>query len=79
MARTLDKLKRFREARQAYERAIEVDPQLGALRAYFARHLALVGRLDEAEEQLAKAQQLGSARDPRAIVRGTPLDAPIEE
>lgn len=79
LARTLDRLKRFKEARVAYERAIELDPKLGALRAYYARHLALVGRVEEAEQQLAKAHELGSARDPRAIVQGTLLDAPAEE
>ncbi len=79
LARTLDRLKRYKEARAAYERAIELDPNLGALRAYFARHLALVGRIEEAEQQLAKAHELGSARDPRAIVQGTLLDAPAEE
>lgn len=79
MARALDRLKRYKEARAAYERAIELDPNLGALRAYFARHLALVGRLEEAQAQLAKSHELGSARDPRAIIQGTPLDAPAEE
>ncbi|MGB8166236.1 MAG: O-antigen ligase family protein [Chthoniobacteraceae bacterium] len=79
LARTLDEAKRFREAREAYQKAIALDPKLGAIRAWYARHLALVGRVEEAEEQRAKAHELGSAKDPGALTRGTILDLPAEE
>jgi O-antigen ligase len=78
LARTLDAAKRFREAGEAYRDAIAVDPKLGSLRAYFARHLAAVGRNDEAREQLEQARILGSTRDLSAIVRGTSLLEPQE-
>lgn len=78
LARTLDEAGRFREAREIYQRAIALDPKLGAIRAWYARHLALVGRLDEAEEQQAKARELGSKKDPSALTRGTVLELPPE-
>ena len=60
-AQSLDELGRFAEAREAYETAIRHDPQLGVLHAYFARHLARVGRADEAHERLSEARRLSSA------------------
>ncbi len=78
-ARTLDQLKRYKDAGQVYKQAIAVDPKLSALHAYYARHLALVGRQEEAEQELAKAKELAPVVDPDAIVKGTPLDLPPEK
>ncbi len=77
LAETLDSLRRFREGGEAYRKAIELDPNLGALHAYHARHLARVGRLDEAAQELRKAGALGAQKNPG--VQGLPLDQPAAE
>jgi Flp pilus assembly protein TadD len=51
----LDQLQRFAEAEKAYRRAIELDPNLGAVHGYYAAHLRLRQRLDEADQEQAKA------------------------
>jgi O-antigen ligase len=79
LAMLLDDLRRFREAREAYQSAIALDPKLGSLRNYFARHLALVGRVEEAEEQLSKVQELGSGRDSNPGPSETPPDPIISK
>ena len=78
LARVLDSLQRYREAGLVYERAIAVDPRLARLHAYYARHLAAVGRLEEAEAQLAKAEELDGTHDFKAFSKGTPLDLAAE-
>jgi O-antigen ligase len=49
LGQTLDKLGEYGEARKAYQTAIQNDPNSGVPYAHYARHLALVGRYEEAE------------------------------
>lgn len=72
LARVLDEAKRFREAGEAYRKAIALDPNLASIHALYAKHLTKVGRLDEAEQALNKANLL---RAPNSVTKGTPLDA----
>ncbi len=73
LARTLDAQKRYKEAGAVFQQAIAIDPLLGSLHAYYARHLSLVGRLDEAEGEVKKAQDLQSTKDPQKLIKDTPL------
>jgi tetratricopeptide (TPR) repeat protein len=75
LGQALDELERFAEAREAYETALRHDPNLGVLHAYFARHLARVGRADEAQEQSDRAAQL-SAQNLRQILGDVFLPEP---
>ncbi|HYR57978.1 MAG TPA: hypothetical protein VEO95_05095, partial [Chthoniobacteraceae bacterium] len=77
LAETLDSLHRFREGGEAYQKAIQLDPNLGALHAFYARHLARVGRLDDAARELRKAGELRAQKNPG--VQGVPLDEPADE
>lgn len=72
-AQTLTDLSRFKEAEPIYRNAIALDPNFGVPHAYFARHLALVGREAEAEQEFQKAKSLGGL-DYSPIIRGTALD-----
>jgi O-antigen ligase len=69
LARLLDETKRFREAGEAYRQAITLDPNLGSIRAYYSRHLALVGRIADAQEQAQKARELGTSVDPDKLLQ----------
>ncbi|MEQ1859855.1 MAG: O-antigen ligase family protein [Chthoniobacteraceae bacterium] len=77
LGQTLDELGRFVEAKAAYRKAIEHDPQLGVLRAYYAQHLFRVGRYEEAHSEFAEAHRLGT-QDLRKIVDQSFIDAPAE-
>ena len=76
-AQALDELGRFSEARAHYQKAIENDPNLGVLHAYFAQHLFRVGREEEGREAMQKALRLTSM-DVRKIIDPAFIDAPIE-
>lgn len=76
-AQALDAMGRFAEARSYYQKAIENDPNLGVLHAYYAQHLFRVGRTQEGREAMKKATSL-TAMDVRKIVDPQFLDAPIE-
>lgn len=76
-AQTLDEMGRFAEARSYYQKAVENDPNLGVLYAYYAQHLFRVGRTQEGREAMKKATSL-TAMDVRKIVDQEFLDAPIE-
>jgi tetratricopeptide (TPR) repeat protein len=74
-AQALDGLQRYAEAENAFLTAIQLDPNLGALRWYYAKHLRLVGREEEVERQVAKAVELKSSNlarileDPQDVLR----------
>jgi tetratricopeptide (TPR) repeat protein len=71
-AQALDGLQRFEDAETAYLTAIALDPNLGALYAYYAAHLRRLGRNEEAQEQLGIAQHLNVQSFERILV--DPLD-----
>lgn len=77
LGQTLDELGRFTEAKAAYRKAIEHDPKLGVLHAYYARHLFRVGRFEEARAEFARARELGS-QELHRIVDQSFIDAPEE-
>jgi hypothetical protein len=54
----LDGLGRFAEARPVYEEAIKWNPTSSAIHNYFATHLRLAGRFDEAEAMYKKSNTL---------------------
>lgn len=58
LGQTLDSLSEFRSARQAYQNALALDPNLGVLYGYYARHLQRVGRPEEAKVAYERGQQL---------------------
>ncbi len=76
-SQALDELSRFAEAKAGYRKAIEHDPNLGVLHAYYAQHLFRVGRHEEAHAEFAEARRLGS-QDLRTIVDQSFIDAPVE-
>jgi O-antigen ligase len=76
-AQALDSLSRYAEARAHYQKAIENDPNLGVLHAYYAQHLFKVGREEEGREAMQKARSLTS-QDLRKIVDPQFIDAPVE-
>jgi tetratricopeptide (TPR) repeat protein len=73
LAQTLGSLGRFKDAEVLYKVALVLDPNLGRIHAYYARHLAMVGREAEAEERLAEARMLAPSDDLNSIVRATYL------
>lgn len=73
-AECMDSLGRFNEAERVFLAAIALDRNLGNLHAYYARHLAIVGREEEAEERMAIARKYPTVRSLDRIVRGTSLD-----
>lgn len=77
LGQALDELGRFPEAKTAYRKAIEHDPNLGVLRAYYAQHLLRVGRIEQARTEFAEARRLG-AQDLKHIVDQSFIDAPEE-
>jgi O-antigen ligase len=73
LAETMADLGRFQEAGAFFRAALVLDPKLGRIHAYYAKHLALVGREKDAEESLAKARSLAPYDDINFILRGTYL------
>jgi tetratricopeptide (TPR) repeat protein len=53
----LDGLGRFDEARSIYDQAIAANPTSGPIHLYYATHLRLAGKLDEAEAMYKKSLQ----------------------
>lgn len=53
----LDGLGRYDEARAFYERAVAANPTSGPIHLYYATHLRLAGKLDEAEAMYRKSLQ----------------------
>jgi len=74
LAETLTELGRFQEAERLFRMAIVVDRNLARSHAYYARYLALVGRDEEAEEELQKARALAYGDNVDRLVEGTVLD-----
>lgn len=74
LGQTLDALGDYKNARIAYETALQLDPNLGLLYAYYAKHLKATGREAEADEALAKAEQL-TVKNLSTFLNG-PLQAP---
>jgi len=74
LAQVLGSLGRFKDAEKFYQGALALDPKLGRIHAYYARHLALVGRDKEAENRLAEGRKFAPWDDLNRIVRGTSLD-----
>jgi O-antigen ligase len=58
LARTLELLFDYAEARNAYRRAIELDPNNISAWGHYVAHLLRVGREAEAQEAIAKGQRL---------------------
>jgi tetratricopeptide (TPR) repeat protein len=77
MAQALDGLGLFRQAESILLTALKLDPNLGRAHAYYARHLALVGRQQEAEERLKIARERAINDDVSPVVRGTTLDPQV--
>src|SRR4030095_2863494 len=75
LAETFDELGRFKAAEDLYLEALAIDPNFGRLHAYYARHLAIVGRQEEAEKRFETAKKLAAGDDLSVIVRGTSLDS----
>ena len=74
MAQALDGIGLFQRAETIYLAAIELDPNLGRAHAYYARHLAIVGRQEEAEERLKIATSRAYNDNVSHVLRGSPLD-----
>jgi tetratricopeptide (TPR) repeat protein len=58
LASALDGLQRFEEARPVYHTAIAWNPNSGPIHLYYATHLRLAGKYDEAEAMYKKSLQL---------------------
>lgn len=58
LASALDGLGQFGEARTVYEEAIKWNPSSAPIHLYFATHLRLAGRFDEAERTYKKSLEL---------------------
>ena len=58
LASALDGLGQFAEARTVYEEAIKWNPNSAPIHLYFATHLRLAGRFDEAEKTYKKSLEL---------------------
>jgi len=72
LAGILHEMGRFAEAGEAFRTAIAASPALGRLHALYARHLALIGRHDEALVELGEARRLGASIDLTALVDEKP-------
>lgn len=77
LGQAYDALGRYREAGWAYRTAIDHDPNLGVLHAYYAQHLYKVGRFEEARGSFQKAARLAT-QNIRDVVDPEFLDAPTE-
>jgi O-antigen ligase len=77
LGQAYDALGRYREASWAYRTALDHDPNLGVLHAYYAQHLYRVGRFEEARERFRMAVRL-TTQNIRNVVDEAFLDAPTE-
>jgi hypothetical protein len=68
---------RYQEAGETFRKALELDPNLAILHAIYARHLASVGRLEDAKEELAISASLASL-NVAPFIEDTPLNLPGE-
>ncbi len=60
LGQAYDRMGRYEEAEAAYKEALEWDPNLGAVHAYYAVHLQRRGRTKEAEESRKTAASLSA-------------------
>jgi O-antigen ligase len=74
LGQALDALGLFKQAEAIYLKTLELDPNLGRAHAYYARHLAIVGRQEEAEARLKIARERAFNDDVSGIIQGTTLD-----
>jgi O-antigen ligase len=74
LAQTYTDLGRFKEAEGMYTAAIILDKNLAHARAYYARHLSIVGREEDAEKYLEQARALARGANMDSVVGGTALD-----
>jgi O-antigen ligase len=72
MGETLGEMSRFKDAELAFQAAIALDPNNAITHAYYARHLARMGRQKEAEARLAEARAI-SGEGFEALIGGTSL------
>jgi hypothetical protein len=59
LAQSLDGLHLFDEAEEAYLQALHLDPNLGAIHAYYSAHLHLTGQEEASKKYQASALNLG--------------------
>lgn len=62
LGQALDATQRWREAGEAYDRAVANDPNLGVIYAYYAEHLRLIGDFDGAKKCADTATALAGPR-----------------
>jgi O-antigen ligase len=74
LGETLTDLGRFKEAEAMFKSALVLDKNLARSHAYYARFLAVVGREEEAEQQLNEARALAYGDNVDRFLRGTSLD-----
>ena len=74
LAQALEGLGLFKRAETILLSALQMDPNLGRAHAYYARHLAIVGRQEEAEARLKIAMERAYNDNVSHILRGSPLD-----
>jgi O-antigen ligase len=72
LGQALDGLREFRDAEEAYLNALKIDPNLGAIHAYYAVHLQARGRNEEAERQHAIANRISSGTPYHEAVSSLP-------
>jgi O-antigen ligase len=83
LARTLDELGKYQEARVAYERAIQLDPNLGLPYTLLAKHLSKIGDSEKAERlqtigRLLTDVGLQTYSEEDLLIPGTPGEKPKE-
>jgi O-antigen ligase len=70
----LDAVGRFKEAEKIYRATIELDRNLSTAHAFYSRHLAIVGRHEEAMDRLKLARERSTGDDLSWVLSGTTLD-----
>ena len=74
LGQSLDGMSKYSEARKAYEKAISLDPNLGILYGYYARHLQITGREAEASAALERGESLTSKSLNEFVNQASSLD-----